>query len=177
MARFDELAKRYKAHIALPWKTMLSDEERVIMVVYDRFDERKLPIHIREFELGTLQAGHGWISVDARSWIADYLNQMDYRDEKFADPDEMDGRDAEIAGYAFRRLVDLSANNGPEDVVALWGLASWFGFLKVSTFLKRAAPAISGRLVVFFPGEYYQNNYRFLEARDGWGYRAVPISL
>ena len=36
---------------------------------------------------------------------------------------------------------------------------------------------VKGRLVIFFPGEYYQGNYRFLEARDGWGYRAVPITI
>jgi hypothetical protein len=36
---------------------------------------------------------------------------------------------------------------------------------------------IRGRLVVFFPGEYEDNNYRLLDARDGWNYLAVPITL
>ena len=35
---------------------------------------------------------------------------------------------------------------------------------------------VTGRLVVFFPGEYEQNNYRLLDARDGWSYMAVPIT-
>ena len=34
-----------------------------------------------------------------------------------------------------------------------------------------------GRLVVFFPGQFEQNNYRLLDARDGWNYLAVPITL
>ena len=177
MARFDDLAKKYKAHIQLPWNVMLSDEERVIMVVYDRLDERKLPIHVREFELNTQQAGHDWIGVDARSWMADYLDQMNYRDEVFAEPSEMEGRESEISDYVLSRFLEVAGTNGPEDVVGLWGLCSWFGFLRVSTFLQRAASQVKGRLVLFFPGEYYQNNYRFLEARDGWGYRAIPISL
>ena len=39
----------------------------------------------------------------------------------------------------------------------------------------RPDSSIRGRLVVFFPGEYENGNYRFLDARDGWSYRAVPI--
>jgi hypothetical protein len=35
---------------------------------------------------------------------------------------------------------------------------------------------IPGRLLVFFPGEYDQNNYRLLDARPGWNYQAVPIT-
>jgi len=30
---------------------------------------------------------------------------------------------------------------------------------------------------VFFPGQLEQNNYRLLDARDGWNYMAVPISI
>jgi hypothetical protein len=36
---------------------------------------------------------------------------------------------------------------------------------------------IQGRLVVFFPGQFERNNYRLLDARDGWNYLAVPITL
>jgi hypothetical protein len=35
---------------------------------------------------------------------------------------------------------------------------------------------VRGRLVVFFPGQFEQNNYRLLDARDGWNYMAVPIT-
>ena len=35
---------------------------------------------------------------------------------------------------------------------------------------------IRGRLLVFFPGIYEQDNYRLLDARDGWNYHAVPIT-
>ena len=35
---------------------------------------------------------------------------------------------------------------------------------------------IRGRLLVLFPGVYEQNNYRLLDARDGWNYLAIPIT-
>ena len=31
--------------------------------------------------------------------------------------------------------------------------------------------------MLFFPGEFENNNYRLLDARDGWNYLAVPITL
>jgi hypothetical protein len=31
-------------------------------------------------------------------------------------------------------------------------------------------------LLVFFPGQFDNNNYRLLDARDGWNYLAVPIT-
>jgi hypothetical protein len=34
---------------------------------------------------------------------------------------------------------------------------------------------VPGRLLVLFPGEYNEPQYRFLDARDGWNYLAVPI--
>jgi hypothetical protein len=44
--------------------------------------------------------------------------------------------------------------------------------------LKEVVNDIRGRLLVFFPGEYEDNNYRLMDApRDGWNYLAVPITL
>ena len=43
--------------------------------------------------------------------------------------------------------------------------------------LKGVERDVRGRLVVFFPGTLEQNNYRLLDARDGWNYMAVPISI
>ena len=50
-------------------------------------------------------------------------------------------------------------------------------FTQVSLVLKELENNIKGRLVLFFPGEYDDNNYRLLDARDGWSYLAVPITL
>jgi hypothetical protein len=56
-------------------------------------------------------------------------------------------------------------------------VASLFGFARLSQILKLVERDVRGRLVVFFPGQFEQNNYRLLDARDGWNYMAVPISI
>jgi hypothetical protein len=61
-------------------------------------------------------------------------------------------------------------------VVALQGVGSLFGFLKVKEVVDKLAPKVKGRLLVFFPGSYEDNNYRLLDGYDGWNYLAVPIT-
>ena len=61
-------------------------------------------------------------------------------------------------------------------MIAITGIASLFGFVKVSEIIPAVANHIRGRLVVFFPGEFENNNYRLLDARDGWNYLSVPIT-
>ena len=62
-------------------------------------------------------------------------------------------------------------------VVGLFGVASLFGFIRVSEVMRAIERDVRGRIVVFFPGEYVDSNYRLLDARDGWNYLAVPITL
>ena len=50
------------------------------------------------------------------------------------------------------------------------------GFSRISEILPMVEGDMKGRLLVFFPGVYEQNNYRLLDARDGWNYLAVPIT-
>jgi len=61
-------------------------------------------------------------------------------------------------------------------VVALKGVGSLFGLLKVKAVVDKLAPLVKGRIVVFFPGTYENNNYRLLDGYDGWNYLAVPIT-
>ena len=71
-------------------------------------------------------------------------------------------------------VLEKSTEN---DVVTICGIASLFGFMKVSDLINAVKDKIKGRLVVFFPGEYDDNNsYRMLDARDGWNYLATPIT-
>ena len=67
-------------------------------------------------------------------------------------------------------------DSGADSVVALQGVGSLFGFLKVKEVVDRLAPMVKGRLLVFFPGSYENNNYRLLDGYDGWNYLAVPIT-
>ena len=61
-------------------------------------------------------------------------------------------------------------------VVAVTGVGSLYPFVRVSDLVAAVAPDVRGRLVVFFPGELENNNYRLLDARDGWNYHAVAIT-
>ena len=71
---------------------------------------------------------------------------------------------------------EVCAKHDSASVVALAGLSSLFDFMRVSTLIDRIEDSISGRLLVFFPGEYQRNIYRFMDARDGFNYMAVPIT-
>ena len=62
-------------------------------------------------------------------------------------------------------------------MLALQGVASLYGFLRVSELIHDIEQAILGRFLVFFPGTKEENNYRFLDARDGWNYLANGITL
>ena len=72
-------------------------------------------------------------------------------------------------------LQDKNVSKG--FVVALQGVGSLFGFLKVKEVVDKLAPKVKGRLLVFFPGDMPSpNNYRLLDGYDGWNYLAVPIT-
>ena len=75
----------------------------------------------------------------------------------------------------FRTFLNES-NATDKVVVAVKGVGSMFGFLKVKGLVDQFAPLVQGRLVVFFPGSYEDNNYRLLDGYDGWNYLAVPIT-
>ena len=69
-----------------------------------------------------------------------------------------------------------SSESDENSVVGIYGIASLFGFVRVSELMKEIEGDVRGRVVVFFPGEHENNNYRLLDARDGWNYLAVPIT-
>ena len=100
-------------------------------------------------------------------------------DSYYESPDSLDGaKMGEFTDSVVLRVRSaLAALADPENtVLALYGVASLFGFLKVSEVLPLIEGAVRGRLLVFFPGVYEQNNYRLLDARDGWNYLAFPIT-
>jgi hypothetical protein len=49
--------------------------------------------------------------------------------------------------------------------------------IRVSDVLQRISGRVEGRLLVFFPGSLERGNYRLLDARDGWNYLAIPITI
>ena len=180
MARIEDLAERYGRHIATPWQRTISGAQRVVMIVYDKELERTLRARKLAFETATRQANHDWHEVDITGAFAEWMAVDDYRDEYFAAPDDLQLKlEAEFAEHVAERVRSVLAN--PEvteaSVVALFGAGALFGVIRISRVLKLIERDIQGRLVVFFPGHKDGNNYRLLDARDGWNYLAVAITL
>lgn len=180
MARIEDLADRFGRHIATPWQRTVSGAQRVVMLVYDKELERTLRARKVAFETATKQAGHDWHELDITDAFAAWMAGDDYREEYFAAPEDLQLKlQAEFPEYVAERL--RAVLNGPEitedSVVALLGVGALFGFARLSHILKMVESDIQGRLVVFFPGHLERSNYRLLDARDGWNYMAVPITL
>lgn len=180
MGRIEELATKYARHIAIPWQRNLSGDQKSIFVVYPKNDERQLRARVPLFEIETTKAGHGWKLIDVTAAFAEWMAAEDYRDEYFLDPSalEMSLEHGFVEYVADRIRAQLTAEDVDEDtVVAVLGAGSLFGFTRLSLVLRRIVNDVRGRLLLFFPGEYDSGNYRLLDARDGWNYLAVPITL
>ena len=125
------------------------------------------------------RATSGLRSTSPDSFAA-WMAGEEYRDAYFESPEDLQLKlEVEFAKFVAEKdsAVLESPEAGDNSVVAVFGVGSLFGFTRVSQVLKILEPAIKGRLVVFFPGTYEHNNYRLLDARDGWNYLAVPITL
>ena len=180
MGRIDRLADRYKRYISLPWERDLAGAQRMVFVVYDKTDERKLRARRKLFELETRDAGHRWIECDLTDAFAEWMASVEYRESYFESPEDLDLKlEDEFLGHVASRVRGMlvAPESDESSVVALFGIASLFGFIRVSEVMRAVERDVRGRMVVFFPGEYVDNNYRLLDARDGWNYLAVPITL
>jgi len=180
MSKIEDLAERFGEHIETPWQRTVAGAQRVIMVIYDKELERTLRARKTAFETACRQAGHDWHEVDVTDAFAHWMSSDEYREEYFAAPDALQVKlEAEFAEFvaAQMRVVLQQPAVSESSVVAVFGVASLFGFARVSQVLNLIERDIRGRLVVFFPGHLERSNYRLLDARDGWNYMAVPITL
>ena len=180
MGRIEDLAAKYRRHIAIPWQRNLSGDQKTIFIVYPKNDERQLRIRTDAFAMETSKANHSWKLVDLTTAFAEWMASEDYRDEYFEDPDALEmSLEHGFTGYVSNRIREqLLADDATEDsVVAVLGAGSLFGLTRLSLVLRQVINDVRGRLVLFFPGEYENSNYRLLDARDGWNYLAVPITL
>lgn len=179
MGRIDKLAERYERYLALPWEQELAGAERVIFLVYDKSDERRLRARKTLFELATRRAGQRWLECDLTAAFARWMAGIDYRESYFESPDDLELKlEEDFAEYAAARVREQlrSPHAGRGSVTGLFGIASLFGFVRLSELMRAVEQDVQGRIAVFFPGEYEDSQYRLLDARDGWNYLAVPIT-
>lgn len=180
MGRIEDLCERYQKHISIPWQKTVAGAQRVVMVVYDKELERTLRARKTLFATATQQTGHDWLELDLSDVFSRWIANDDYCDEFFKNPEDLQIKlDAEftlfIADEIRKNILQKSKNDN--SVAAVFGIGALFGFTRISKIIKMVEAEIMGRLVVFFPGQFEKNNYRLLDARDGWNYLAVPITL
>ncbi|GDX95757.1 hypothetical protein LBMAG47_14210 [Planctomycetia bacterium] len=179
MGRIEELSEHYAKHVSLPWERGVAGAQRVIMVVYDKEAERMLRARRQLFATATEAAGHGWHVVDLSDAFAAWIAADDFRDAYFESPEDLELKlQTEFVDVLAAKVREAltAAEVTDNSVVALFGVGSLFGFARVSQIVRAIERDVRGRLVIFFPGHFEQNNYRLLDARDGWNYLAVPIT-
>ena len=180
MNRIDQLLANYRSHIQMPLRPNLPTSQRVWFAVYAPEEERRLANRVLEFELATTEAGHPWVRIDLKGGLARWLGSIDEseRPQWWKNPGDIDlyaktEWKALLAAF-FRQEVARAA--APERTVfALTGLMELYDFLHASELIDALEPAFPGFLLVFFPGVKEGNTYRFLDARTGWNYLALPI--
>jgi Domain of unknown function (DUF1788) len=179
MDRVDGLIGAYREHVERPWRRDLSGPERVWIAVYPPEIERRLRVRFAEFELATKDAGHLWRHLDVTRSFSDWLASQEYREAFFENPDDLKTALPGFAADIERHLREaLRSGDDPErTVVALSGIGALYPMAHVSTLIQRVATDVRGRLLVFFPGTLEHGNYRLLDARDGWNYLAIPITI
>lgn len=177
-----KLVSAYRQHLTVPWQPGLAAIQRVIFAVYDKTDELRLRANVEEFALVTQQAGKQWLLLDLTNAFPEWMAAQEYRDAYFESPEDLAGYQTGeltlfVSHITEQLKAKISAEAGPNTVVALLGVGALFGLARVSSVVEGIKEAVQGRMLVFFPGEHHPENhtYRLLDARDGWNYLAVPL--
>jgi len=177
MSAIDRLLSNYSRQVRLPWSANIAGRQRVWFAVYPPAEERRVRARLPQFEALTLEANHGWIPVDLTRLLPEWISAHEYREAIFEHPEHFSANN-ELEDLAVEQVLRACAREEADvdSVVAVVGLASLFDFMRVSRLIERVEDSVPGRLLIFFPGEYAGFVYRFMDARDGFNYMAVPIT-
>ncbi len=174
-SKLRRLLDAFERFVGLPWQEGLSGDEKVWFCLYEPRDERRLRVWLPEFEMAAVRARHSWVLLDITQSFEEWMASHEYREAYFAQPELLSPAIDDFFETLLGRLRHSLDSSDDNTVVALVGSGSLFGITQVSSIVAGIADAIAGRLLVFFPGTREGSNYRLLDARDGWNYRAVPI--
>jgi len=177
-SKVDQLLAAFETVVNEPWSTSLSGQEKVWFLVYDPAGQRKVDLRVGDFEIATVKAGRKWAGISLKKCFPTWMANHEYREEYFADPEALvDQLEVDFRQYVVNYLNDEISK--PEfdgnTLIAIRDVTSIYGFARLSDILNGISKSVKGRILVFFPGEFEQNHYRLLDARDGWSYLARPI--
>jgi hypothetical protein len=177
MGKIEDLAERYYRHVCVPWQRTVAGAQRVVIVVYDKSLERAFRARKAEFALRTDKAGRAWVEFDCTRAFAGWMAADEYRDAYFESPADLAMKEGEFREHVIAQLRERLRAATDTTVVGMTGVGSLYGFVHIHEIVRAVEPDIRGRLVVFFPGSKVGNNFRLLDARDGWNYLATTITL
>ncbi|HZI96917.1 MAG TPA: BREX protein BrxB domain-containing protein [Actinomycetales bacterium] len=182
MSVVGDLVETYRRQVELPWAASLSPAERVWIAVYPPEQERRLRAHLPQLALHTTAAERSWRTVDITDAFGRWIASHEYRDTFFESPEYLTSSVLEGFESAVQQQI-RDALTAPEvderTVVCVIGAGALFPFARASRVIEAVDSATRGRLLVLFPGRHdsARSSYRLLDARDGWNYRAVPITV
>lgn len=179
-SKIDQLLDSFEKVVNEPWSSSLSGQERIWFLVYDPADQRKIDLRMGDFETLSVKASKKWTSISMKMCFPQWMANHEYKEEYFREPEYIvDQLETEFIPYAIRFLKEELAriDQTPDTLIAIKDVSALFGFSRLSEILKSCDKEFKGRMMVFFPGEFENNQYRLLDARDGWDYLARPITL
>ncbi len=178
MSKLKKLLESYTEFISIPWSHDIDPEQRIVFCVYNEADENRIRARIGEFEIATKQAKHSWNLYDVTDFYPKWVLKEKHAEKILKDPSL--GNPAKLLRFLPALIDDYTAflktiPDDPEGVIAIIGSGTLYSVIRVKLLVDKIAPLYSGKLVVFFPGRFSDNNYRLLDGYDGWSYRAIPI--
>ncbi len=178
MNKVKRLIQSYSEFIAIPWRDDTAAAQRVIFCVYNEQEELRLRAGIEEFEIVTREAKHNWAIFDLTDTFAHWLAGQRYAKSYYQKPELLVTLLPQYRSFITEQFKSFLTENAVDEnfVTALKGVGSLFGFSKVKDIVDELAPLVTGRLLVFFPGSFEDNNYRLLDGYDGWNYLAIAIT-
>ncbi|GEO03358.1 hypothetical protein AAE02nite_10220 [Adhaeribacter aerolatus] len=178
-SKVDNLLIAFEQVLAEPWAQTLSGQERVWFLIYDPADQRKIDLRLGDFEAAARNAGKNWVPVSLKECFPYWMASHEYREEYFSDPEALaDQLEVEFKPFVIDYIQDEIQKAKADDntIIVIKDVTAIFGFARLSNIISTASDYAKGRMLVLFPGEFSKNQYRLLDARDGWSYLARPIT-
>lgn len=178
MNRIELLARKFEDHISLAWQPNLTSAEKTIFIVYPKDDELRLRAKKDLFRQACVKSGHPWHDVDLETAFPEWMGTLEYAAEYYNFPEDLKQKlETEFTGFVAGIIGKKLDAMSDDEALGVFGVGTLFGLTHFSSVLKQLDGTVRGRLVAFFPGSYDKNVYHLLDARDGWGYMASPITL
>lgn len=178
MTYIERLNEALKAQLRHPWSGDQSGGERVWFLVFDPDKLRSVIARKELFQLTTEAAGKRWVEVDLSQAFGHWMGAHRYAERFYARPSRAKAVPTDFAESLtemIRQQID-EQHVDENTLMVLTGTEALFGINKLSHITRLVEDLVPGRLLVFFPGDYNEPHYRFLDARDGWNYLAIPLT-